>query len=135
MIHINDTLREFYRQLGKVFYGVAAADRSIRNEEKETLRNLVKENWLLLEDSEDEFGTDTAYQIEMSFDWFLENGTDQKTILQDFQVFKESHEKLFDSKVKFLAMKTVNSIAGSYSGKNKSELVYIRQLESILMNK
>ena len=59
----NETMLAFYQQLGRVFYGVAAADKVIRLEEVERLDEIVKKFWLSQEDTFDEFDVDAAYQI------------------------------------------------------------------------
>ncbi len=69
----------FYQQLGKLFYAVADSDNNIQQDEINKLKKVVREEWLPIEDSVDEFGTDAAYQIEIVFDWLLENNYDSKT--------------------------------------------------------
>ena len=125
----------FYQCLGKLFYSVAMADKTVPEREVDQLKKLLRNQWLPLDQTHDIFGTDSAYQIEIVFDWLVETGamnTDE--ILKDFKIFKTGHEKLFTKEVKELILKTAFSIAKSFSGKNKSELIQISQLERILSN-
>jgi hypothetical protein len=126
------TMLSFYRQLGKLFYSVATADKTIRAEEVERLKQIVKSEWLPLENSVDAFGSDSAFQIEIVFDWLLENEWDRGTVIPDFKHFRIEHESLFTDRVKQLILKTAHAIADAFSGKNKSELVLIGQLQLIL---
>ena len=123
----------FFQQLGKVFYSVAMADNNIRNEEVDKLKKVLQTQWLGLDETTDSFGSDSAYQIEIVFDWLIEiDWNDSEDVLNEFKFFKSEHESLFTQEVKDLILKTAMAIAESFSGKNKSELVLISQLESIL---
>ena len=58
----------------------------------------MKKEWLLFENSIDEFRTDSAYQIEIVFDWLAENDWDMEQALSDFKNFRKEHENLFTKK-------------------------------------
>ncbi|WP_338407064.1 hypothetical protein [uncultured Flavobacterium sp.] len=70
---IKQTMIHFYQQLGKVFYRIASADKVVQKEEIAQLNEIIKNQWLALEDSLNELGDDAAYQIEMVFDSLVEN--------------------------------------------------------------
>ena len=119
----------FYRNLGKLFYAIAAADRIVRDVEYNTLKNIIKAEWLDVDHIEDSFGTDTAYQIEIVFDWlYNDNECDAKVCFKDFITYKKNNESLFTDKIKKLIMKTATAIANSFSGKNKAELIMLANL-------
>lgn len=126
------TMKRFYQELGKIFYSVAATDKRVREEEISQLKQIVKKEWLPFENSIDEFGTDSAYQIEIVFDWLVENDWDTEQALSDFRTFRKEHESLFTKKINTLILKTTKAIAASFLGKNKSEQILINQLDSIL---
>ncbi len=118
----------FYRLLGKTFYSFAMVDKSVRQEEIEKLKELVQKEWLPVEDSFDVFGSDSAHQIEIVFDWLVENDCEYEQIIPEFKNFKLEHNSLFTPEVNALIL----TIASSFSGKNKSEHVLISRLKSIL---
>ena len=124
--------RKFYQNLGKLFYAIAAADKVVKKEEIETLKNIVEREWVSIDDFQDEFGTDTAYQIEIIFDWLEKNQPDAYLSFEEFGDFKKEHEKLFTSEINNLILKTVGSIAASFAGKNKSELIMLSKLKFII---
>jgi hypothetical protein len=132
MKHAEATLNEFYQMLGKVFYAIAAADKVVRPEEKDALKKIIRNDWLPHDNAEDEFGTDAAYQIETVFDWLTENNQDTKQLLKEFENFKAKHESLFTPDTKKLIRKTSLAVAEAFSGKNKSELIMLTQLSSLL---
>ena len=124
---------EFYQNLGKLFYAIAASDKIVRKEEIKTLIELVKSKWLALDDFEDEFQVDAAYQIETVFDWLdCEGGLKTDSCFKEFKSFKKENESLFNDKRKQLIWMTSNAIANSFSGKNKSELIILAKLKILL---
>lgn len=128
----NETMLHFYQQLGKVFYGVAAADGTVREEEIIRLDEIVKKHWLGLEDTFDEFDTDSAYQIEIVFAWLNNNDWEQEDILGNFKDFKEEHPSLFGYKNRLLIQGTAQAIAKSFYGENKAEGAFLGKLRDIL---
>jgi hypothetical protein len=127
------TMTHLYEHLGKVFYSIAAVDKTIRKEEIEKLKQIIKTEWLPLENSFNEFGDDTAYEIEIVFDWLVANEWELEQVMPDFKIFREEHQHLFTPEINALILKTANAIASSFSGKNKSEHVLISQLSAILL--
>lgn len=134
MLHSKKKLgNELYQNLGKLFYAIAMADHSVHMKELEKLNEVVREHWLDVDDIEDEYGTDSAFQIQIVFDWLLEYEKDAEEIYEEFESFYTENEVLFTPKIKQLAMSTARAIAASYSGSNKSELVLLGRL-SLLFN-
>ena len=79
-----------------------------------------------------EFGEDAAFQIEIVFDWLLENDWDGMDIIIEFEDFRKEHPSLFTSKTNDLILKTAIAIIASFSNKNKSEIDLIKELSAIL---
>jgi len=119
----------FYRNLGKLFYAIAAADNNVNDIEYNKLKDIVKAEWLTVDDIEDSFGTDTSHQIEIVFDWLRnEEEYDADYCFNNFINYKKTNEHLFTNKIKQLILKTADVIASSFSGKNKSELIMLAKL-------
>jgi hypothetical protein len=120
----------FYQELGKLFFAIAASDNDVRTAEINKLHEIVKSKWLPVDETEDEFHTDAAYQIEIIFDW-LNNQDDlnAEACFNDFIDFKNDQNHFFTEPIKKLIIKTANEIADSFSGKNKSELIMLAKLE------
>lgn len=128
----NETMLSFYQQLGRVFYGIADADGTVRFDEVEKLDSIVKEHWLPLEDTFDEFDTDSAYQIEIVFSWLHENDWHEGNTLQEFSDYMKEHPKLFTEKNRQLIYNTAEKIAESFHGFNKKETTFLHALSSLL---
>ena len=121
---------KFYQNLGKLFYAIAAADKEVRDEEFDKLKAVVKKQWLDIDELEDDYHTDAAYQIEIIFDWL--NEEDVLNVTEYFNAFvsyKNEQPHLFTKPIKTLILKTAHAIAASFSGLNKSELIMLAKLD------
>ena len=127
-----ETMNYFYQNLGKLFFAIAAADKNVDEAEIKSLKNHVTKHWVDLEDTTDFFGSDAAFQIEIVFDWLVEEMPDAADCYKDFQSFRKKHDSLFTQKVKDMIWETCEEIASSFSGKNKSELVMLSKVAIIL---
>jgi len=122
---------EFYQSLGKLFYYVAIADHQVRPIEIKRLRKYVRQHWLDVDDVEDEFHTDAAYQIEIVFDWLNGEEKDGEEYFKEFKEFYKEHHEKFPENVKELIVETAESIAKSFAGKNRSEMLAIFKLKQL----
>ena len=120
-----------YQHIGYLFYAVAASDRNIDTNEVNALKTLIKNEWLNLDDTNDSFGSDAAYQIEIVFDWLEEAEWDSSTCFEKFEDYYKEHSKIFKEDIKALIIKTASTIAESYAGKNKSELIILAKIEAL----
>jgi len=125
-------LTEFYEQIGKVCYTAAAIDGHINPAEIAKLKAVVANEWLSLDHATDRYGTDLAHQIEVVFDWLMEQHWDCEQTLPDFKLFVKDHPTLFNAGVSKILLHTVYSIAAAFAGYNKAELVFAKQIEWIL---
>lgn len=127
-----NTSQAFYQNLGKLFYAIAAADKVVHKEEVKALKEIVEKEWLNIDKINDEFGTDTAYQIEIIFDWLDENQPDANDAFNEFKEYRQEHQNLFDHEIDQLIWKTADDIAASFAGKNKAEVLMLSRLKSLL---
>jgi len=122
-------VNELYQNLGKLFYAMAMADHSVHMKEMEKLNEVVRDHWLEVDDIEDEYGTDAAFQIISVFDWLLEYGKESEEIYEEFEAFYTDNKLLFTTQIKSLAMSTSRAIAAAFAGSNKSELILLGRLQ------
>jgi len=123
------TALEFYQIIGKLFFAIAAADKIVRKSEYKALLELVNSYWVELDEYEDEFHADAAFQIEIVFGWLDYNQANAVDCFADFEEYLKTHRDLFTEKRKQLIWKTANAIANAFSGKNKSELIMLTKLK------
>jgi len=125
---------EFYQSLGKLFYAVAMSDEEVRPAEVTRLREYVRQYWVDVDGFEDEFNTDAAYQIEIVFDWLDNEEKDANHYFEEFKEFYTEHADKFTDKLKALILETAESIASSFAGKNKAEMLAIFKLKQLFNN-
>lgn len=114
----HQTMTHLYEHLSKEFYSIAAIDKTIRKEGIDKLNQIINTEWLPLENSLNEFGDDTAYEIEIVFDWLIANEWELKQVIPNFKIFRAEHQHLFTPEINALILKTANAIASSFSEKN-----------------
>ena len=122
-----------YKELGKLFYFIAAADGTVHPSEKETLHQIVQTNWKFLENSKDPYGTDQAYLIDFAFDYeeseeFIHNG------FSSFEFFYNHNKENFNEDIIRKILITAQSISDSYRHKNKEEKEVLEKLSLLLQN-
>lgn len=123
---------ELYQSLGKLFYAIAMADKKVVPVEIEQLKKDVNTYWLSVDEVEDEFGTDAAYQIIIVFDWLLQEEKESQQYFDEFVDFYNEHSQKFNLEIKQLIWKTACDIALSFRGANKSELIILTKLRILL---
>lgn len=121
----------FYEHMAFLGYSIAAADKKVHSKEIAALRQLLRKEWLELEDSVDEFGSDAAFQIETVFDWLIENSPSSEYAFEKFHRFVKEHPA-FIKGLKQNILKTAGGIADAFSGINKTELSLLFRLEKLL---
>lgn len=126
------TTNELYQNLGRLFYSVAMSDNSVHTREIDKLRSFIRKFWLDVDEVEDEFGEDAAFQIETVFDWYLANEKDKEDAYNEFQEFYVNHQQKFTPFIKILILDTAYAVANSFAGTNKSELVLLSKLRLLM---
>jgi hypothetical protein len=122
----------FYQKLGYLFYSIAHSDRRVSAEELNTLQQIIREDWLPLDDKRDAYGSDTAYQIHIIFDFLREKDYNSESAYNVFTRYFKEHIKLFSDDVIDRIFHSANRIADSLNGRNKSELQALARLHLLL---
>lgn len=126
------TINGLYENIGKLFYAVAVCDGTVHIKEWDKMEEIVKNDWLYVDDFTDRYGTDAAHKIEIVFDWLLEAEKTSEECFQEFKDFYNKHPHAFNKEIKSLTIKTANAIANSFSGKNKSEVILLAKINMLL---
>jgi len=132
MEHTPQLWHKFYETLGFLFYSLSFADGSVKKQEVETVKKLLRDDWLGVESSLDEYGYDAAYQLEAVFDWLCETQPSAASAFKRFRSFVIDHPMFIDQKLKEKILDSANQIISSYAQKNKAELGYLYQLQESL---
>ena len=116
----------FYRNLGLLFYAIAAADNTVEEQEIKKLNNLVKTEWKSITD----FNSDGEGIIIKTFMRLDSSDTNNaEGCYNSFISYMKSHTALFTPDINALITRTATKITTSFSGQNKSELIMLAKLD------
>jgi len=132
MINLESYTQTFYQKLGYLFYSVAASDRRISKQEQNALQQIIQEDWLNLNDKTDAYGSDTAYQIQIIFDFLNEKNYHSESAYSVFSRYFKEHISLFTDDIIDRIFHSADRIAESMNGRNKSELQALTRLHMLL---
>lgn len=124
-----NTVIQFYQNLGKLFYAVAAIDNRVRPEEVDAVVELVKRYWLNPTLISESSISDAQNAILETFNWLRNDKEyDAEKCYLGFINFKRQNEAIFTDSINTLILKTAGKISASFSGQNKSELILLAKL-------
>lgn len=131
MHHTLVNYQRIYEKLGYLFYALAAADNVVPPREADRLREMVKKIWVPLENSTDEFGTDAAFYIDISFEYLLNESIDAAEAFQEFENYYLEHSAAFSKGLHDKIKTTAKAIAQAFRGKNKKESAMLQRLNHL----
>jgi hypothetical protein len=125
--------KNIFNAIGKLFYAVAAVDKTIHPRELQTISDLMGK----------EVGTSTILErdttflinsevIMNSFYSMQYSKTPSYDAFNEFVSYKQTHEHEFTPAIKKWIWQIADKITYSFSGKNKSELIMLSKLKSVL---
>jgi hypothetical protein len=124
--------KNFYSEVGKLLYALAKADGSITPEEIKAIHKMVLEDMVPLESSTDEFGTDSAFYIEMEFDYLNEKLHDPDDAFSSFIDYVEDHYTAFDDTLKQAVFNVANTLTQSFHETNIKDHYMMEKLKRVL---
>lgn len=120
-----------YTDLGYLFYSIAASDGKISSEERAALSELIRKQWLPLENSRDEMGTDEGHYIDIAFDYARDACVPPDEAFERFADHVRREPDQFDAGLRRMVLQSAADIASVTRRMNKSELTRLNQLEAL----
>ena len=124
--------KQYYSELGKMLYALAAVDGTISEAEKKVLRDIVRNELAPGEDNRDEFGTDAAYYTEIEFDILEDSVTDPDAAFESFLGYIEDHQTAVTLPMIAAARRIARRLAVSFHGTNERERDLLARLDKKL---
>lgn len=124
--------KDFYAEVGKLLYALAKADGSIHPDEIKTIHQLVLNNLVPLETSTDEFGTDSAFYVEMEFDFLNEHFYDPEVAFNSFIDYVNDHYSAFDDILKETIFNVAETITTAFHKSNIQDHFFMVKLQETL---
>lgn len=130
---MKDTL-QLYKELGNLFYAIAAADNNISSEEKKKLDDEIQYAWKHYEDSKDEYGSDNSFLIQFEFETMEDQYQSSEDAFKSFEYFfKENHNDI-NKATRHRIYNSAKHIAESVRKINFPELEYLNKLKELMKN-
>lgn len=124
--------RRFYKELGNLFYAIAAADKKIRKEEKDQLEKEIQETWRKYDHTTDRFGSDRAFLIEFEFEAMEDESETAETAYSRFVTFFTEYGNQIDIDTRKIIFNSARHIAECVRKINTTELEYLMRLKKLL---
>lgn len=122
----------FYKQLGNLFYAIAAADKKIRPEERESLSKEIQFSWKHFDESTDRFGSDRAFVIQFEFDTMEEQFETAEHAYKSFENYFSENQSDIDEPTRKRIFNSARHIAESVRKINHPELEYLVRLKKLM---
>ncbi|MDR9487491.1 hypothetical protein [Salibacter sp.] len=121
--------KNFYAELGKLLYAVAKSDGKVAEKERKAMHEKVVKDLVPVENSTDEFGTDSAFYVEMQFESCQEQSADPETCFIDFISYVDDHHSAFDAKLRRATVEIADAVAGAFYNTNSKERDMLERLK------
>ena len=119
----------FFAHLSYLFYAIAASDGHIPRREKEEIIRLVDIYWTIKNTNFN--SRDIIYE---NLKLLIFEKTDKHIAFENFKIYYLENKELFPSLVKEKVMESAYEIANSYARRNKSEVLFLHLLHTLLYN-
>lgn len=124
--------RRFYKELGNLFYAIAAADKKISEKEKKALDEEVQFAWKHYDHTTDRFGSDRAYLIEFEFETMEDMDEPAESAFSSFQSFFTEYAAEIDQPTRTRIFNSARHIAEGLRKINQDELAYLLRLKKLM---
>ena len=124
--------RRFYKELGNLFYAIAAADKKISDKEKKALDEEVQFAWKHFDHTTDRFGSDRAFLIEFEFETMEDNDEPAENAFRSFEEFFQEYEDQIDHFTRPRIFNSPRHIAEGVRKINQEELNYLVRLKKLM---
>ena len=116
-------IKQYYKELGKLVYAVAAADGAIQEEEREELHQFVAKELADKESTTDSSGMNQAFYVDFEFDNAAEKHLHADEVIKSFASFVHSNYEPKDDSLMKNSIKLLEAIALAYSKKNEKNVI------------
>lgn len=124
--------RRFYKELGNLFYAIAATDKNIGPQEKKKLDEEVQFAWRHYDHSTDRFGTDRAFLIEFEFEAMEDEMASAEDAYLSFEYYFTENKNQIDELTRKRIFNSARHIAESIRKINVAEHKYLNRVKQLL---
>ncbi|MBK7666860.1 MAG: hypothetical protein IPJ32_05590 [Sphingobacteriaceae bacterium] len=116
-------IKQYYKELGKLVYAVAAADGVIQAEEREQLHRFVLKEMASHEQSVDSSGMNQAFYVDFEFDATEEKHPSGEEVIKSYTRFVHGNYEPNDGPLIANSLKLLEAVALAYTKKNEKTII------------
>jgi hypothetical protein len=116
-------IKQYYKELGKLVYAVAAADGAIQDEERDKLHQFVLKELADKEPTTDSSGMNQAFYVDFEFDATVEKHPPINEVIKSYARFVHVNYEPSDVSLMKNSIKLLETVAVAYSKKNEKEII------------
>lgn len=116
-------IKQYYKELGKLVYAVAAADGVIQAEEREQLHQFVLKEMASHEQSVDSSGMNQAFYVDFEFDATEEKHPSGEEVIKSYTRFVHGNYEPNDGPLIANSLKLLEAIASAYTKRNEKNII------------
>ncbi len=118
-------IKEFYKELGKLLYAVAMADKKIQKSELKALQEFVLKDLAFLEPTSDSSGMNQAFYTNFEFEECMNKQISVQEAYDSFITFLDNNFMEIDPVLIKKSIQAIEKIAVSFRKINKKERILI----------
>lgn len=122
-------IKQYYKELGKLVYAVAAADGTIQVEERDKLHQFVLKEMASHESTNDSSGMNQAFYVDFEFDAAEEKHPTSNEVIMSYARFVHNNYESNDGSLIDNSLKLLETVAQAYTKKNEKNIIDIVRLE------
>lgn len=116
-------LKQYYKELGKLVYAVAAADGTIQQEERDILREMVVKELAAREKNVDSSGMNKAFYVDFEFDALEETQPALPALIQSFNHFVQRNAEPQDKDLLERSVRLLEKVAYAYTHQKEKDIL------------
>ncbi len=116
-------IKQYYKELGKLVYAVAAADGVIQPEERDKLHQFVLKEMASHESSVDSSGMNQAFYVDFEFDASEERHPSGEEVIKSYARFIQGNYEVNDGLLIATSLKLLEAVALAYTKANEKNII------------
>lgn len=124
--------KQFYKELGRLLYGIAACDGAISQQEVDALNEMVSKIFASTENSYDSSGMNQAFYTGFEFEKCAEEQMKVEEAGRSFLAFIDNHLMHLEPWMIEKSIEAVEKVAAAYQNVNREESAFIEKTKAAL---
>jgi hypothetical protein len=116
-------IKQYYKELGKMVYAIAAVDGVIKTEEAEALHIFVQKDLATNEAHLDSSGMNEAFYVDFEFEDSTKTKPDINATLKSYAKFIHNNYEQADANLINRSVKLLHTVADAYNREKENEVV------------